>query len=157
MSEIRVSSIEPGDRMACATLAIRFAERAGACRRAATEIGLCVAELVSNVEKYASRGALRVRLVDEGRTLEVEVRDAGPGIFDVTVARQDGWSFGRHRHLGEPTSRRSLGIGLGAVDRLMDEVMFESRPGFGTRVVARKRLHRREAAGDRAGVTETGS
>ncbi len=141
MNELHVPSIAAGDRMACASLAMRFAENAGIERRAVKEIGVCVAELVSNVERYAEHGCLMVRIVDDdGTFLEIEVVDRGPGIADLGAARADGWSAGRMREPGEPVSRRSLGVGLGAVGRLMDRVSFESYPGRGTRVLARKRL-----------------
>ena len=52
-------------------------------------------------------------------------------------ARQDGVSLGRDL---APDSSRSegLGLGFGAVERLVDELAIESIVDFGTTVIARK-------------------
>src|SRR4029079_434495 len=52
--------------------------------------------------------------------------DAGPGVRDVTAALRDGHS-----------TAGTLGIGLGAIQRLADFADLYSRPGHGTSLVAR--------------------
>src|SRR4029079_15517273 len=52
--------------------------------------------------------------------------DAGPGVRDVSAALRDG-----HSKAG------TLGIGLGAIQRLADFADLYSRPGHGTSLVAR--------------------
>ncbi len=59
--------------------------------------------------------------------LEVIAEDDGPGIPDVRLAMQDGY-----------TTNRGLGGGLPGTERLMDEFEITSRVGDGTRIVARK-------------------
>jgi serine/threonine-protein kinase RsbT len=49
--------------------------------------------------------------------------DQGPGIPDVKVALQDGYTTGA-----------GLGLGLGGAKRLSNEFEIDSRPGQGTRV-----------------------
>jgi len=57
------------------------------------------------------------------------VLDSGPGIPDPERAMEDHYS-----------SSGTLGLGLPGVKRLMDEFELESKPGEGTRVIARKWL-----------------
>jgi len=64
-------------------------------------------------------------------------RDRGPGIADPAAARKDGYSRGR---MLAPDAMRheGLGQGLGAVERLVDELHIESVVGLGTTIVVRK-------------------
>ncbi len=65
---------------------------------------------------------------DNGRRgVEVVATDDGPGIPDITLAMQDGYS-----------TSGSLGLGLPGVRRLMDEFEIASDFGKGTTVTARK-------------------
>ena len=59
--------------------------------------------------------------------IEVVCKDDGPGIPDVKLAMQDGF-----------TTNGGLGGGLPAVERLMDEFEIASTVGGGTRIAARK-------------------
>lgn len=82
----------------------------------------------SNLVRYPTQGRilLRVLLVNGRRGLQMQVLDAGPGIQDLQLAMQDGYSTGGGQ-----------GSGLPAVRRLMDEFQIESAPS-GTRVVVTK-------------------
>ena len=92
-------------------------------------IATAISELTRNIVTYAGEGELRVRLTEANgrRGIEVVLRDEGPGIEDVALAMQDGYSSGR-----------SLGLGLPGAKRLMDELAIESAPGRGTTVTATK-------------------
>jgi serine/threonine-protein kinase RsbT len=92
-------------------------------------IATSVSELVRNILKYAGTGEIRLRRVKKmgGRGIEIEAIDQGPGIADCEVAMQDHFS-----------SSGTLGLGLPAVKRMMDEFSLVSTPGEGTRVTARK-------------------
>ena len=96
---------------------------------AAEEIALAVIELATNLVRYAQGGQLTLTPLEESSRvgLEVLAQDAGPGIPDVERALTNGFS-----------TSGSRGMGLGAVNRLMDEFDIRSRPRAGTRVVARK-------------------
>jgi anti-sigma regulatory factor (Ser/Thr protein kinase) len=124
-------------------LAVRYPEDVGQARRegkafaallgfeaqACEEIALAVAELASNLLKHAGGGTLElIPLQADGRVgLGVESADCGPGIADIAQAVADGFS-----------TAGSRGVGLGVVNRLMDEFAVDSRRGRGTRVVCRK-------------------
>jgi len=124
--------------------AARLAEALGFERRDAWAIGIAVSELVSNAVKYAGGGEVSLRSLLGARPgLEVVVRDSGPGIPDPQAALEDGYSGGRRLTLDERlTHRDGLGLGLGAVTRLTDEVQVRNRAGGGLEVVARKWLHK---------------
>jgi serine/threonine-protein kinase RsbT len=94
-------------------------------------VATAVSELVRNILKYAGTGEVRLRLVKKigARGVEIEAIDQGPGIADCAAAMQDHFSSGG-----------TLGLGLPAVKRMMDEFELESTPGEGTRVTARKWL-----------------
>jgi serine/threonine-protein kinase RsbT len=92
-------------------------------------IATAVSELVRNILKYAGTGEIRLRRVKQmgKHGIEVEAVDHGPGIADCEAAMQDHFSSGG-----------TLGLGLPAVERMMDEFSLESELGAGTRVTARK-------------------
>jgi serine/threonine-protein kinase RsbT len=85
-------------------------------------------ELARNTLRHGGGGEVRLcSLSHEGRVgLEVQLVDHGPGICDLEQALTDGFS-----------TAGGLGSGLGAARRLSDEFEIDSRPGGGTRVVAR--------------------
>jgi len=106
-----------------------FARAAGFAETPSRMIATAVSELVRNILKYAGRGELLLRRVErpQGRGVEIEARDAGPGIEDPEAAMSDHFS-----------SSGTLGLGLPGVQRMMDDFELHSTPGEGTRVVARK-------------------
>jgi anti-sigma regulatory factor (Ser/Thr protein kinase) len=106
-----------------------LAENLGFDPTAVEEIVLAVIELATNLVKYARGGQLTLAPLEQSSRIGLEVlsQDAGPGIRDVEHALTNGYS-----------TSGSRGMGLGAVNRLMDEFDIESRPGSGTRVVCRK-------------------
>jgi len=91
---------------------------------------VAVSELAGNIFLHATKGGTII-LVDLRREGEVGIgviaEDDGPGIEDLELALQDGFS-----------TAGGLGSGLPGVKRLMDEFEIRSRPGVGTRIVARK-------------------
>lgn len=95
------------------------------------EVAIVVSELASNLLKHAGHGTLTlIPLRDNERTgIQIESVDDGPGIADVEQAITDGFS-----------TAGSLGYGLGAVNRLMDEfdITSRNREGKGTRIVCQR-------------------
>jgi anti-sigma regulatory factor (Ser/Thr protein kinase) len=108
-----------------------MARRLGFDDKAAGEIVLTTSELASNLVKHAGRGRLMLTpLRETGRAgIQIEALDDGPGIADVNQAITDGFS-----------TAGSLGYGLGAVNRLMDELSITSplEGARGTHIVCKR-------------------
>ncbi len=107
-------------------------ELASQCGLPSTDLAVvatAISELARNIVRYAVRGEIILRLVDDHgkRGIEVVADDDGPGIPDVALAMQDGYS-----------TSGSLGLGLPGVRRLMDEFEIISDFGKGTTVTVRK-------------------
>lgn len=128
-----------GVRFAVATLADADRARqearalAGALgfNKADTEmVALATRELATNLVRYAAGGRLFLGVLDENGSLGIEIEscDTGPGIADLGLAMEDGYSTGG-----------GLGSGLPGVRRLMDDFQISSGPS-GTQVKARKWL-----------------
>ncbi|MCX7120378.1 MAG: anti-sigma regulatory factor [Gammaproteobacteria bacterium] len=106
-----------------------FAESCGFKKIAAMEIAVAVTELSTNIVKYAEQGYITIALLIEPKRTGIEIvaEDRGQGIADIAAAFTDYVSTGK-----------TLGMGLPAVKRLMDEVQIDSIPGSGTKIIARK-------------------
>ena len=106
-----------------------FSRQAGFAEAPSQMVATAVSELVRNILKYAGSGEIKLRLVkNQGNCgIEIEAIDHGPGIADCEAAMTDHFSSGG-----------TLGLGLPAVKRMMDEFSLESTPGEGTRVRACK-------------------
>ena len=98
-----------------------------------TLIATAISEVARNITTYARRGEILCEPIQgrRGHGLQVVATDDGPGIEDVDLALQDGFSTG----LG-------MGLGLPGAKRLMDEFEIDSEPGRGTKVSMRKWLPR---------------
>ena len=90
-----------------------------------------VAELGSNILKYAGQGHIRIQPVHSGHRQGVDIvaEDAGPGIADVAQAMEEHYS-----------SSGTLGLGLSGVRRMVSEFHIASAPGQGCKVQTRKWL-----------------
>lgn len=117
-----------------AGMARELAQQIGFGQADVARIEIAVRELASNIVRHAGCGEIHLREVTSGHRqgLEVEAVDRGPGIADVDLALQDGYS----------TSGKGLGSGLPAVRRMMDTMEIETAPGQGTRVRAIRWLRR---------------
>jgi serine/threonine-protein kinase RsbT len=110
----------------------RLAASAGLGVMDQTRFATAVSELGRNALVYGIGGQCALRDTSDERRirLEAEVSDAGPGIPDIELAMQDGYSTGG-----------SLGAGLPGARRLVDTFDIQSSPrGTTVRVqVARQR------------------
>lgn len=88
-----------------------------------TVIAAAISEVARNILTYAGSGELDIGLVerDGRRGVTIVARDDGPGIADVRLALQDGYSTSGGRGLGLPGARR-----------LMDDFDVRSEVGHGT-------------------------
>lgn len=108
-------------------------------RELATELGFvstdstllatAISELARNIVRYAKRGEIFIASVQSGERVGITVvaRDKGPGIANMSLAMQDGFS-----------TSGGLGLGLPGVKRLMDEFHLVSDVGMGTTVTIKK-------------------
>jgi serine/threonine-protein kinase RsbT len=133
------------DSIWCSTECAGYALSRGFDKRAAGEIAIAVSELVTNIIKFAGSGVVTIRpLAGPSRGVEVRAVDHGPGIDNIEAALRDGYSEGRL--LSEEETHwfhRGLGMGLGAVKRLMDTLEIRGNPEGGLTIVAGKLLPRR--------------
>ncbi|MFD3450710.1 ATP-binding protein [Streptomyces sp. NPDC058691] len=108
--------------------AAALGRRIGLGEQRTAELVLAVAELATNITKHAVDGSLLLRVLrnDAVAGVEVVVVDSGPGMADVPESQRDGMS-----------TAGTLGIGLGAVQRLADNFDVHSQPGLGTVQLAR--------------------
>ena len=119
------------DVVAARSLGRSVAETHGFGGTDVTMIATAISELARNILKYAHEGEIVVETVERNSQPGVSVvaRDEGPGIRDVGLAMQDGFS-----------TANSLGLGLPGTRRLMDEFEIVSSPGAGTVITAIKWL-----------------
>ncbi len=94
-----------------------------------TIIATAISEVARNILVFAKSGEIIICDVDQNgrRGIEITAQDKGPGIRDIALAMQDGYSTGK-----------GLGVGLPGSRRLMDEFQVLSSPGKGTTVRMKK-------------------
>jgi anti-sigma regulatory factor (Ser/Thr protein kinase)/serine/threonine protein phosphatase PrpC len=128
---VRISIVGPSDIRRAARCTREVAKSVGFSVVECEEIVLAVTELASNLIRHAGGGALTVEAITApGQPgICVESEDGGPGIPDIEQALTDGYS-----------TAGSLGNGLGAVNRLMDELELRSLPAAGAHIVCRRWL-----------------
>ena len=91
-----------------------------------TLLATAISEVARNITAYAVRGEVLLGVIeDDGgrRGIRVIARDQGPGIENVELALQDGY-----------TSGSGLGLGLPGARRLVHDFDIETAPGRGTTV-----------------------
>jgi serine/threonine-protein kinase RsbT len=91
-----------------------------------TLLATAISEVARNITTYATRGEVLLSVIhdDGGRAgIQVIARDDGPGIENIELAMQDGY-----------TSGTGLGLGLPGARRLVDDFEIETAPGQGTTV-----------------------
>ena len=91
-----------------------------------TLLATAISEVARNITTYAKRGEVVLDVIkdDNGRRgIRVIARDEGPGIENLELALQDGY-----------TSGTGLGLGLPGARRLVHHFEIETAPGQGTKV-----------------------
>ncbi len=113
---------------ACRGAALALAGRLDFTAHRTDQLVLAASEAASNLHKHAVEGSMLLRIVRDshGPGIELVTIDAGPGLRDAGAALRDGHS-----------TSGSLGIGLGAIQRLADFYDLYSAPGRSTALVAR--------------------
>jgi serine/threonine-protein kinase RsbT len=129
LREVRVAVAADQDIVTARQRGERIARDVGFPSPDPTLIATAISELARNIVRYATRGEVILRVIENQTTLGIEVVavDKGPGIRDVSLAMVDGYS-----------TSGSLGLGLAGVSRLMDDFEIKSASGRGTIVTTRK-------------------
>ncbi len=94
-------------------------------------IATAISEVARNILLYAKHGEIRLEPAQQSERhgILIIARDEGPGIHDINLAMEDGYS-----------TRNGLGLGLPGCKRLMDEFQIISGNGLGTKVTMKKWL-----------------
>jgi serine/threonine-protein kinase RsbT len=137
LGRVRIVISTDGDIVVARQSGRELAAQIGCSATDATLIATAISEVARNIVTHAGRGEIEMQVISaEDRrngepAVEVIARDDGPGIADIDLAMQDGYSTGR-----------GLGLGLPGARRLMDEFEITSEVGVGTTIVMRKRRTR---------------
>ena len=128
-SEGSVQIVSEGDLITARKAARSLATELGFGITDVTRIVTATSELARNIISYAGSGIMKWRSLDTGTNvgLELVFEDHGPGIANVELAMQEGFTTGN-----------GLGLGLPGSKRLMDQMEVISEVGKGTTVIVRK-------------------
>jgi serine/threonine-protein kinase RsbT len=107
------------------TLAIQI----GFSRSEQALIATAISEAARNILQYAHSGEILFNTIKDGdrEGILIIARDEGPGIKDVQLAMEDGYS-----------SSGGLGLGLPGIKRLVSEMEIKSALGKGTTLTIKK-------------------
>lgn len=97
---------------------------------------LASAEISTNILKYASSGNVSIYVGYDSNEIRLVFEDDGPGIKFPQLALLDGYTT---------FHEASLGIGLGAANRSVDQLILKNLKPNGLRVCLVKRLGRRSS------------
>lgn len=102
-----------------------FAVKTGMSLINQTKLITAASELVRNMLNYAHGGNVLLEIISKNgnKGVRLTFRDEGPGIKDLKLAMQDGYSI-----------NKSLGLGLPGAKRLVNEFDLKSEVGKGTTV-----------------------
>lgn len=102
-----------------------MASRLGFSLGELTLIATAVSEITRNIVQHAGAGEIVFDLEENGKRpgITITARDSGPGIEELELAMQDGY-----------TTKGGLGLGLPGSQRIMDDFQIESAVGEGTTV-----------------------
>ena len=129
----------------------RAGEASSSIKKALKQVGLAP-DIIRNVAIAMYEGEINMVIPAGGGEIDVDIapdavhmvlRDQGPGIQDISLAMQEGWSTA-------PDDVRSLGFGAGMglpnMKKYTDEMKVESTAGVGTTVTMTVFIHPQEEA-----------
>jgi serine/threonine-protein kinase RsbT len=133
MSAIRVPISGDVDIVSARQIGKKIAVEMGFSSSDSTLLTTAISEVARNIVRYAQNGEIVFEIVvsDERRGVAITAADNGPGIADIDLAMQDGYSTGK-----------SLGLGLPGTRRIMDDFVIESELGKGTTIRMAKWLRK---------------
>jgi anti-sigma regulatory factor (Ser/Thr protein kinase) len=126
-----IDIIHLGNVMPALESARSFAHSLGFKKNECEQIAIVVSELANNLIKHANGGTIKFLKVSEENHvgIQVESEDKGPGIANTYNSLKDGFS-----------TQNGLGLGLGAVNRMMDDFDIISPTTGGTRIICHRWL-----------------
>ena len=129
LTEVQIPIVSAADIVTARQQGRDMAKRAGFNGLDLTVISTAISEVARNIVEYALPGCIQIRAVEQNskRGIVVVAQDEGPGIPNLGLPMQDGYSSGR-----------GLGLGLPGTKRLMDEFEIKSEPGKGTTITMKK-------------------
>ena len=129
----------------------RAGEASSSIKKALKQVGLAP-DIIRNVAIAMYEGEINMVIHAGGGEIDVDIapdavhmvlRDQGPGIQDISLAMQEGWSTA-------PDDVRSLGFGAGMglpnMKKYTDEMKVESTAGVATTVTMTVFIHPQEEA-----------
>ena len=129
----------------------RAGEASSSIKKALKQVGLAP-DIIRNVAIAMYEGEINMVIHAGGGEIDVDIapdavhmvlRDQGPGIQDISLAMQEGWSTA-------PDDVRSLGFGAGMglpnMKKYTDEMKVECTAGVGTTVTMTVFIHPQEEA-----------
>ena len=127
--ETRVPIVHEGDIVSARRMGRELAAELGFSSSELTLIATAISEVARNIVVYATSGeiSMETREQEGRRGIQIVASDQGPGITNIALAMQDGYS-----------TTRSLGLGLPGARRIMDEFLIISEIGQGTVITMRK-------------------
>ena len=129
LTEVQIPIVSEADIVIALQQGRDMARRVGFSGFDLTVISTAISEVARNIVEYALPGKIRISTIEQDgkRGIEVVAQDEGPGIPNVVLAMQNGYSSGG-----------GLGLGLPGSRRLMDEFEIKSWKGKGTIVTMKK-------------------
>lgn len=124
-----IDIMHPGNVISAQELSKQLSHSLGFQEIECEQIAVAVSELANNLIKHANGGTIKLLPITEQSRIgiRIESEDKGPGILNAYNSLTDGFSTGN-----------GLGLGLGAVNRLMDELEIISSHKGGTRIVCHR-------------------
>ncbi|TAK79200.1 MAG: anti-sigma regulatory factor [Gammaproteobacteria bacterium] len=128
-TEFSIPIVTDNDIVSARQQARELAKNSGFSSSELAVIATAISELARNIVSYAKNGTVSISLIEEkGKSgIQIVAQDQGPGIQDLHLAMQEGYS-----------TSNSLGLGLPGVQRLMDSFEINSVIGKGTTIIVRK-------------------
>lgn len=120
---IAITIVEPSQTGEARRAALALANQLGFKETERSNVGIVVTEVANNLVQHGQGGMLLLRSLehDEAIGMEILALDKGPGMVNVDVCLQDGFS-----------TAGTSGNGLGAIRRLSHMFEVYSVPGAGT-------------------------
>ncbi len=118
--------------------------RLGASPQIARRCGIAIYEAEMNLIIHTTSGGI-IRVEIESHKITMRAVDDGPGILNVELAKQAGYSTATDdvREMGF-----GAGMGLFNINRCVDKMVLESEPGKGTRLEMKIYLQPEETVGE---------